>query len=206
MLNPKDIYSNCDNTDCLDSVISEVEKEAEDYERYHREKLVYDRQKKNTQNLLFNPYANTGYIPEPVHRWNGRKPTLFLWLDDIMATPLLSGKGNRKLTNLCIKHRHVGNGLGLSIIANMQCYKSNVGTLSKALRSNLTFIALGPTCSRAERESIASEFSQNMNEEDFLKYLDHATKQSHSFLCYDLFPKPSHPSAMRRNLDTFLQL
>ena len=108
-----------------------------------------------------------------------------------------------------MKHRHLGalkegGAIGVSLIFNVQAYKSAQNALPKALRGNLTLLLLGKTKSEKELLEIAQEFGSEVGVPQFLELYRHATAEPHSFFVVDLFPKEEHPSMFRRNLDTFV--
>ena len=67
-------------------------------------------------------------------------PRLGVIIDDCLGTPLLS-KPSAGLVNLCIKHRHVGKGLGISIFMLVQSYCAQ-GGINRAIRKNCTMLLL----------------------------------------------------------------
>ena len=65
-------------------------------------------------------YQDLGFF-EGAPVWKYRKevpPRLFLIIDDCMGTDLM--KPRAKLINFCIKHRHIADGLGVSVAMLVQ--------------------------------------------------------------------------------------
>ena len=218
MLDPVDVYSDVNDPMLIDMIIAEIDKERDDYERYLEATKRYEALMKSIQgdNPLFQlsqddmlRFFNGLDFEPPKHRWGGRRPVLAIWFDDVQSSELMSGRGARKVSNLCIKHRHIGQlkqggALGVSCLFNMQNYKTAQNGIPKALRSNLTFLMLGKTKSKRELLEIAEEFGSEIGEEQFLELYHRATDEPHSFLTIDLFPKKEHVSQFRKNLNTFL--
>ena len=96
----------------------------------------------NQDDLLM--YFNGRDFEPPKYKYGNRKPVFAVWFDDVQSSELMGGRGAKKVSNLCIKHRHVGQleqggALGISCLFNMQNYKSAQNSIPKAMRGNLTF-------------------------------------------------------------------
>ena len=158
--------------------------------------------------VLMASFDGKGFKP-PEHRWNGRRPVIMVWFDDVFGSDIMGGRGARKLSQICIKHRHLGplkegGAIGASLIFNVQAYKSAQNSIPKALRGNLTLLLLGKTKSERELLEIAEEFGSEIGVTQFLELYRQATDEPHSFLMIDLHPKPEHPSPFRKNLAEFI--
>ena len=66
-------------------------------------------------------------------------PRLGVIIDDCLGTPLLS-KPSAGLVNMCIKHRHLGKGLGISIFMLVQSYCAQ-GGINRAIRKKKLYLA-----------------------------------------------------------------
>ena len=81
-----------------------------------------------------------GEITEPEWKYkHKRPPRYFIIIDDCMGTDLLKPRG--RLTQLICKHRHICEGLGISVAMLVQSYCA-VGGLSRAIRENTTLLLL----------------------------------------------------------------
>jgi hypothetical protein len=145
--------------------------------------------------------------PKPKYGHEG-PPVLGLVLDDCLGSMLFT-KGIRKLNALTIYHRHLGQlkdggAIGLSLFFLVQSYKCQVGGLSKTIRGNCTSLVLFHTKSIKELQEISEECSAEVSPDTFFKIVKMAHQDKHDFLLVDYHRKDSHPSAFRRNLDTFL--
>jgi hypothetical protein len=119
------------------------------------------------------------------------------------------GRGARKISEICIKHRHLsplkeGGAIGASLIFCMQSYKSNLGGLPKSLRGNITILMLGKMKSEKDLEAVAEEIAGEVSKDVFYRIYNQAIDRPHAFLVIDLFPKSEHVSQFRRGLDTFI--
>lgn len=218
ILAPEDIFTNPNDITVLDGIVDIVERERDDYEEYWKKKKKYDLLMKKLESdtplfqipsdVLMASFDGDGF-KAPEHRWKGRRPVIMVWFDDVMGSDIMSGRGARKLSSLCIKHRHLGalqegGAIGISLIFNMQSYKSAQGGIPKALRGNLTLLLLGKTKSEKELLEIAEEFGSEIGVPQFLELYKQATDEQHSFLMIDLHPKSGHPSMFRKNLSEFI--
>jgi len=220
ILAPEDIFTDPNDISVLDRIVDLVEKERDDYEAYWEKKKKYEALMKTLESdtplfqipssELMAAFDGEGFTP-PVHRWNGNRPVIMVWMDDVMGSDIMSGRGARKLSSLCMKHRHLGalakgGAIGVSLIFNMQSYKSAQGGIPKALRANLTLLLLGKTKSERELLEIAEEFGSEVGVPQFMEVYKLATVDPHSFLMIDLHPKRDHPSMFRKNLSEFIIL
>ena len=198
----------------MDTIKHEIDKERDDYERYHSELKRYNSLKRELKqhsaigdDALLEFWCNGDFQP-PKHRWGGRKPVLGVIFDDCIGSQLYT-KGIRKLNQLTIFHRHLGQlseggAIGCSLFFLLQSYRAGHSGISKTIRNNATLLAIGKTKSQKELDEISEECSAEVDKETFLKLFEQATKEPHSFLLIDLHPKDHFPSKYRSNLDTFI--
>ena len=218
ILAPEDMFDNPNDIGVLDKIVSIIEKERDDYEEYWEKRRKYELLMKKLDSdtplfqippeVLMASFDGKGFKP-PEHRWSGRRPVIMVWFDDVFGSDIMGGRGARKLSQICIKHRHLGplkegGAIGASLIFNVQAYKSAQNSIPKALRGNLTLLLLGKTKSERELLEIAEEFGSEIGVTQFLELYRQATDEPHSFLMIDLHPKPEHPSSFRKNLAEFI--
>ena len=216
-IDPADVYTDPDDVTCLDRIREAIEKEASDLEQYLEEKKKYTKLMKLIhsdtplfrlpEELLESFYQNGNFRP-PEHRWNGRKPCCCLLIDDALGSGIYT-KGIRKLNNMTILHRHLGQlqaggAMGLSLFFLLQSYKAQAGGISRPIRHQATSLIVFSLKDKKQLEEIASECSGEVSPEIFLKVYERAICDKHDFLFVDLHPKPNHPSGFRRNLDEFI--
>ncbi|CAL6405893.1 unnamed protein product [Bathycoccus prasinos] len=160
--------------------------------------------------VKYNP--DTGRFEKPKHKYNGRKPAIFIFCDDIQSSQLV---GDRKFRNFVIKHRHIGafeNGeppIGCSMIIAVQNYttQGNEG-LPKAIRGNANCVAVWKTGNVKELDLLATELSGQIPKKDILDAYEYAMNKEpgnrHNFLFIDLTPKKEHPSPFRFNYNEWI--
>jgi hypothetical protein len=211
MLAPEDIYNNVDDVTILDDLVAKVDQERDDLEKYLEDMRRYRKKLKmvGARNPLFDDMRGDEDAKEPTHRWGGRIPLMCVWFDDIVGGGLTLGKGARKMTQLALIHRHMGQfkkggAVGLSMIWCAQSYRTSAGGISKAIRNNLTLLVVFKTKSDQELQEIADEAAGQVDRETFFRIYHAAIQGDHDSLLLDLNPKPEHPSGFRKGLDTFL--
>ena len=150
-----DIFPTEDDS-CIDEIINRIEKERDDLVEYRERLKLYEQFKAFMEDarfkdldeitpemlLFFNP--DTGEFEKPKHRYNGKKPVIGIFFDDVQSTPIMASK---RFRNLAIKARHVGafdsgeTPLGCSLFIAIQNWTS-VGQegVPKSIRGNLTCI------------------------------------------------------------------
>ena len=211
-----DVYDDPDDTSCLAKIKASVEKERDDLEKYEADLKKYKALMKviHSDSPLFRInddelsqfYVNGEFRP-PQHKYEGRKPCMALIIDDAQGSMLYSKP--RAINQMTIYHRHLGQmekggALGLSLFFLVQSYKTTSGGITRAIRGNVTSMILFRNKNMKMLQEIADEIAGEVEPEKFFKIYERAMKDTHDFLFIDLHKKDSHPSAFRRNLDTFL--
>lgn len=114
------------------------------------------------------------------------RPAPILVLDDVSHSKVYSTSTKNPLTNTVLRGRHVGDGLGLSIMLIAQTWTSGI---PRAMRQQLTHACIFRTESAKEIKAIAEEVSSFIRYEDFLAIFDQLTKDKHSYMFIDLVEK-----------------
>lgn len=215
-INDEDVYDNPDDVSCLTKIKESVEKERDDLEKYEADMKKYKDLMKaiKSESPLFRLneddlsqfYVNGEFRP-PQHKYNGRKPCMCLILDDAQGSMLYSKP--RAINQMTIYHRHLaqlekGGALGISLFFLVQSYKTQSGGITRAIRGNVTSMILFRNKNVKMLQEIADEIAGEIEPSKFFQVYEKAMKDKHDFLFIDLHKKDSHPSAFRRNLDTFL--
>ncbi len=214
-----DIYEDTDDPNVINNVIEKINEERDDYERYQQQLKDYKRFIKlmadNTHIvpdellLMFFDTIQNKFVP-PKHKYGGHRPKLGLIVDDAQNSKVFSGK---LLSNLCIKHRHLGqlkegNAIGCSVVIMCQNYKCVSGGLPKAIRGNTTAWLLFKNYNEKEKRFVAEELSiDDIGHEQFIKMWDSVCDEApHNFLFVDMDKKKHHQSAFRKNFSEFIML
>lgn len=107
-------------------------------------------------------------------------PRPVLLLDDLSHMKFLDSK---KFISLCLRHRHVAGGVGLSIMMLVQSLR---GGISRVVRQNCSLIVLYSTHDQTAKDDLYAECSHLLEKDEFLALFAHATEEKHSFLSVDL--------------------
>ena len=215
-IQPEDVYEDPDDLNCLDSIKAAIDAERDDLEKYQEEMRRYRKLMKaiHSESSLFRlvdddleTFYKDGDFQAPKHKWGGKKPCMCLIIDDAMGSMLYQRP--RKLNQFTIYHRHLGQlkeggALGCSIFFLVQSYKAQAGGITRAIRGNVTSMILFSNKNEKMLQEIAEEMAGEVAPQTFFQVYKKAMQGKHDFLFVDLHRKPNHPSAFRRNLDTFL--
>lgn len=124
-----------------------------------------------------------------------------LIIDDCLSLPVMSHP-SAGLVNLCCKHRHIADGLGVSISMLVQTYCA-VGGLARPIRENCTLLCLGKLKDQNQRAKIHEEIGSDIEMAKFDEYFKYATDQPYGFLVIDFAPK-SPEQTFRANFNRYL--
>ena len=148
----------------------------EAYEALQKNKTLTDRQVGLLEARNCEPLENPSPWPRPC-----------LLLDDLSHMKVLDKPW---FVSLCLRHRHVANGVSLSMFILCQ---SLHGGLSRVVRQNCSLICLFATHDKTCIDDLYHECSHILSREDFERIFKHATEEFHSFLSVDLSQRnPNH--------------
>ena len=131
-----------------------------------------------------------GYFEGPP-KWKHTDDThptyCMLIIDDCLSLPLMMNPSSG-LVNTCIKHRHIADGLGLSIAMLVQTYCA-VGGLPRPIRENCTLLCLFKLKDQNQLKKIHDEIGSDVNLEQFDNFFSYATSKLFGFLTVDFNAK-----------------
>jgi hypothetical protein len=134
------------------------------------------------------------------------KPVITIFFDDCQGSDLF--KPRSKLSNMVIKHRHLGGtqdgSIGCTLIFACQNYTSNAAGLPKSIRGNLTHMMVFRNKNMKELMLISEEASGEVSVDQFFDIYTRAMQEQHDFLFIDFAKKKEHPSMFRRNFNEWL--
>jgi hypothetical protein len=184
--------------DAVKTLVELVEKDKDEYDEYLKKKKMYQKYKKmmasdtplwNIEPDLMMEFLAMGFFEE-APKWkyldDTHPPRIFAIFDDIMGTEIM--KQSSGLVNLCIKHRHIAKGLGISIALLVQSYCA-IGGIPRPIRENATLLALFKCKDAGQIEKIHSEIGADVDLEQFDKMFKYATDKPYGFLVIDFSPK-----------------
>ena len=196
----------------LKDIIKLVEGEKEGWDTYLKQKNLYAKFNKDMKSnkpiaeidpeQLLMYHDNNFFHRKP--EWKYEKevpPRIFVIIDDMLGTDLMLPSAG--LTNLCIKHRHIAEGTGLSIAMLVQSYCCQ-GGLNRAIRENCCQLALFKNTDDNQIKKITQEMG-DVDEDKFLKMFEYATEEPFGFLFID-FNAKSDEQQFRKNFDEYLSI
>ena len=201
----------------LSEITKRVENERAEWDAYLDKKKKWETFKKMSENHiplnklkpeLMIEFMDLGFFDANAEKpqWKYEKevpPRLFLAVDDFMGTALCYPRAG--LTDFCLRHRHIGKGLGISVAMLVQSYCA-VGGVPRPIRENVTVLMLGRNNQEGQIEKIYSECIGNeCSKEEFLKAFEYATAEPYSFFLIDFSPK-SKAQRFRKNFDTYIEI
>jgi PhoH-like protein len=194
-----DVYSNpLAATRDINDILKKCKQDYEDYESYEFYMKAYNKWKKGKTlqldehtTLENNNYEEPPEIP---------RPSPLLIIDDMSHSDLYSTSRQNPFINLCLRHRHINHGTGITIFLAAQTFLSGI---PKALRQNIQQYFIWPTKDTTQLDAIYHEVANLVQRDDFIKMYEQATRDPHSFLTID--NNPTHPSLQfRRNFNIYL--
>ncbi len=194
----------------LQDIIGVVEAEKSEWDMFLLQKEQYREFKKDIKQRpiteidpeLLLEYQDLGFFEGPP-TWKYAKevpPRLFLIIDDCMGTDLMKPRG--RLINFCIKHRHIADGLGISVAMLVQSYCA-IGGVPRPIRENCTLLLLFKLKDENQRKKIHEEIGADIDLEKFDSMFSYATEEPFSFLCVDFNPI-SPDKQFRKQFDEYL--
>jgi hypothetical protein len=196
----------------LQTIIGVVEAEKSEWDLFLLQKEQYREFKKEIKRRpiteidpeLLLEYQDLGFFEGPP-TWKYAKevpPRLFLCVDDCMGTDLMKPRG--RLINFCIKHRHIADGLGISVAMLVQsyCTANNTG-VPRPIRENCTLLLLFKLKDENQRKKIHEEIGADIDLEKFDAMFSYATEEPFSFLTVDFNPVDKEKQ-FRKQFDEYL--
>lgn len=183
ILNPNQTFQDADSVfESLTEVQNTVERLADSFEadlRYARARKLFVEggSLSGTQESLL---ESKGFQEIDLQE---KRPKPLLIIDDCSHSKLFSTGRKNPLTNLVLRHRHLGRGIGLSIMLIAQTFRSGV---PRALRQNLSHVGFFHTEDLRERKAVHEETGGLLSYDDFNIVFEAFTEERHSFLWLDL--------------------
>ena len=134
-------------------------------------------------------------IPKPKYE---NPPVIMMILDDCIGNKDCFRKGNCAISNLTIKHRH----LGINLIYTSQNPKS----IPNIIRNNIDLYVLYRFANKnMVLDKLYEEVSSLVDEEHFSKLYDYAVKEPHNALVIDTHPLTDKDNRFKLNFDIALR-
>ena len=208
------------NIDTCSQLIDVLNEEAMAFDEYHiqmerwKELQKEIRSKKHVNDIDEDLLLSFENMEKPTYKYmrNGKayRPVITAIFDDCMGTELFSTNKRNMLSNLVIKHRHLGEtvygkgSVGLNLIFSVQSYTSNSLGVPKSVRTNVTILTVFRNKNQKELQTIAEELAGEVSPEVFFRLHQEATSIPYGFLVVDLNKKKTSLSSFRQNWDKYL--
>ena len=185
----------------LREITKMVEAEKEEWELFLRQKELYEKFHKDIKHKAIKnippeelmSYYEMGLLDDPnieKPKWKYDlecPPRLALIIDDCLGTDLIARR-TAGLVNTCIKHRHLADGLGISIFMLVQAYSAQ-GGIARPIRENCTNLWLFKVNDVNQIKKIKEEADLPVSEEDFEQMCNYCHEKPYNFIMIDFNPK-----------------
>ena len=210
-IDPEDVYE--PDMGVLKTIIKNVEAEKAEWDAFLGRKKLMAKFKRDMKDTPFNKigsndlvdYLDSGFFdPTFDDKWkykNEVPPRLAVIIDDSLGTDLMARR-TAGLTNLCIRHRHIADGLGISIFMLVQSYCAQ-GGVARAIRENCTHLLLFRINDVNQIKKVREESDLPCSEEEWVAMCKYAHAIPFNFLMLDFVPK-TECRRYRSGWDNFL--
>ena len=203
-LDDKDIYTEYSD-ETLSDILDDIKAEKEEIEERHKYIKAYNLfiKAKSMRNIkdddLILLHKMDFIHPDDLGKLKyDNPPVIFLILDDMIGSNNCFKKGNCMISNLTIKHRH----LGINLIYTTQNPKS----IPNIIRANIDLWVLYKFSNvNIILDKCYEEVSSIINEKDFLDLYLHATNEPYNSFVIDTHPITPNDERFKKNFDIILK-
>ena len=203
-LDEDDIHTEYSDT-LLNQILDDIKAEKEEieervkyiktYNKFLKSKTLKNLKEEELLLLFQYDYASPEELPKLKYDF---PPAVFLILDDMIGNNDCFKKGNCTISNLTIKHRH----LGINLIYTTQNPKS----IPNIIRANIDLWVLYRFSNvNIIIDKCYEEVSSIISEEDFMKLYLHATKEPYNAFVIDTHPSTDNKRRFKKNFDVVLR-
>jgi len=182
----------------IKEVLEKCEDEKREWDEFLGKKELYKKFKNDIRNRDYRFldgddvafYDQLGFLDEGKPKWKYPKeqpPRLGIVLDDCLNTDVMASR-NSGLTNLCIRHRHILDGLGVSVFMLVQSYCA-IGGVPRTIRENTTHLLLFKINDEKQIQKIKEESDLEVTDEEFQNMLHHCHSEDFQFMMIDFSAK-----------------
>jgi len=182
--------------DSINEVLKRCEGEKEEWDEFLVKKELYNQFKKDKNkpihkildDNLIDYYNYNFWEEEPIWKYPiEQPPRLGIILDDCLNTDVMACRTSG-LVNLCIRHRHVLDGLGVSVFMLVQSYCA-MGGVPRVIRENTTHLLLFKINQDNQIKKIKEECDLPIKDEEFDELLATCHNEDYQFLLIDFSAK-----------------
>lgn len=200
-INVDDVYLDPRNgIAAIELILKKCKEEAEDYDLYEEYMKAYRKYKQGRELTLDErTMLQNNHYKRPSTRIP--RPCPLLIIDDCSHSDIYSTSRQNPFINLCLRHRHINNGKGISIFMAVQNFRSG---LPLALRQNICAFFIWSTHDSTQLEAIYAEVANLVDKDTFMLFYHIATSKPHGFLTIETSAPPG--KQFRSDFDTFLHV
>jgi hypothetical protein len=180
----------------INSVVKLCEAEKAEWDNFLQQKELYKQFQKDQHrpiqsikdDHLINYYNYGFYEKKPEWKYpKEQPPRLGIVLDDCLNSDVMARR-SAGLTNLAIRHRHICDGLGVSLFMLVQSYCAQ-GGVPRVIRENCTHLLLFKIHQQAQIKKIIEEADLEVSDQEFMEMLNTAHAEDYGFLMIDFAAK-----------------
>lgn len=189
-VDPGDVYE--PTTDAIAKVLDRVQQERDEWDDFLEKKksyLKFIKDKKNLSRVTDDDliiYYDMLFLDGKKPEWKYAKeemPKIVLVVDDCVGTDIMA-KRTAGLLKLAIAHRHVSQGMGISLILNVQSYCAQAST-PRPIRENCTLLMLFKVNDDNQLKKIKEEADLEITDEEFEEMTTYIWSIPYNFLMID---------------------
>ena len=196
----------------LKTITENVEQEKREWDEFLEKKKEYNKYKNDIHRKHINNideqdlvnYYDLGFMNGEKPEWKykiERPPRLAVIIDDSLGTDLMA-KRTAGLVNMAIRHRHLGDGLGISMFMLVQSYCAQ-GGVPRPIRENCTHLMLFKINDQKQIDKVKQECDLPVSDEEWENMCNHAHSIPFNFLFID-FAHKKPCQQFRSGFDNYL--
>jgi hypothetical protein len=206
----EDVYE--PDMNAIKNLIKLVEGEKQEWEDFLERKKLYAKYKKDIENKPIHQmrgedlveYLDAGFFDNAKQEWKyavERPPRLCCIIDDCLGTDLMARR-NAGLVNLAIRHRHIADGLGISLFMLVQSYVC-LGGVPRPIRENATSLLLFKINDENQIKKVKEECDLPITDDEWDAMVKYAHSKEFNFLFIDFSPK-CETKRFRSGMDEYI--
>ena len=194
----------------IHDTVKRCEAEKNEWDEFLAKKQLYEKFKKDErkpvhkimEDDLVRYYEYNFYEEKPEWKYPVEQPPrLAVVLDDCLNSDVMARRSSG-LTNLAIRHRHICDGLGISLFMLVQSYCAQ-GGVPRVIRENTTHLMLFKINDEKQIAKIKEESDLDISDEQFNEMLNICHSEPYQFLMIDFSPK-CNTKKYRKGFNEFL--
>ena len=198
----------------IKQIIDKGQAEVVEWQLFLHTKKLYDKFKNEKREFhqisdreMMDYYENGILQMNQRPKWKYKKecpPRMAFVLDDCLNSDAMR-LPSAGLVNLCIRHRHIYDGLGVSVFMLVQSYCCH-GGVPKPIRENTTNLLLFKINNEKQLQKIYEEADLPLEYDEFVKVCNEAWQTPYNFLFIDFSTDCQAKRLFRSGFNEFIEL